>query len=76
MNELMEFYSKIGISPSVYQYGEKAIKNLQTRFEEIDQVAEYNQAKVLTAMQKNRASCRTCYRAFYGSSMVTTFRTT
>ncbi len=56
MEQLLELYNEMGISPAVYAYGEKTIKNLTQRFEEIDKIAEYNQAKVLGAMQKNRVS--------------------
>ena len=56
MDALLELYNGMGISPAVYAYGEKAIENLKERFEAIDKVAEYNQAKVLSAMQKNRVS--------------------
>ena len=56
MRELMELYTTMGISPAVYEYGEKAIAALETRFAQIDKIAELNQAKVLSAMQKNRVS--------------------
>ena len=56
MEELLELYQEMGISPAVYAYGEKALEGLKDRFAAIDQVAEYNQAKVLRAMQKNRVS--------------------
>ena len=56
MEELLELYQTMGISPAVYSYGEKAIEKLRDRFEAIDQIAEYNQAKVLHAMQKNKVS--------------------
>ncbi len=56
MEELLELYQTMGISPAVYAYGEKAIANLKARFEAIDKVAEHNQAKVLRAMQKNKVS--------------------
>ncbi|MBP3684286.1 MAG: methionine gamma-lyase family protein [Oscillospiraceae bacterium] len=56
MEELLELYQTMGISPAVYAYGEKAIEGLKERFETIDKVAEHNQAKVLRAMQKNRVS--------------------
>lgn len=65
MDELMQLYNQMGISEAVYQYGEKVIKNLETRFAEIDKVAEYNQAKVLAAMQKNRVSAA-CFAATTG----------
>jgi cystathionine beta-lyase family protein involved in aluminum resistance len=56
MTELLELYNTMGISPAVYDYGEKAIEKLSDRFARIDKVAEYNQAKVIAAMQKNRVS--------------------
>ena len=56
MTELLELYNTMGISPAVYAYGEEAIKNLTDRFTQIDKIAEYNQAKVIAAMQKNRVS--------------------
>ena len=65
MQELTDFYNDLGISPAVYEYGEKAIAKLNERFAEIDKVAEYNQAKVLYAMQKNRVSA-TCFAATTG----------
>ena len=56
MEELLEMYQTMGISPAVYAYGEKAIEHLKERFEAIDKVSEHNQAKVLRAMQKNKVS--------------------
>ena len=56
MEQLLQLYNEMGISPAVYAYGEETIKKLTARFEEIDKIAEYNQAKVLGAMQKNRVS--------------------
>ena len=65
MNELTELYQAMGISPAVYAYGEKALESLQARFAEIDRVAEYNQAKVIASMQKNRVSAA-CFAATTG----------
>ena len=65
MKELTEIYESMSISPAVYQYGEAAIARLKDRFEKIDQVAEYNQAKVLAAFRKNRVSA-TCFAASSG----------
>ena len=65
MNEIIELYEKLGISPAVYSYGEKTIAKLKDRFERIDQIAEYNQAKVLAAFWKNRVSA-TCFAASSG----------
>lgn len=65
MNTLSALYTSLGISPVVYNYGEETIAKLQSRFSEIDQIAEYNQAKVLSAMQKNRVSAA-CFAATTG----------
>ena len=65
MSELTSLYEEMGISPAVYAYGEKVIAKLRERFDEIDKVAEYNQAKVLTAFRKNRVSA-TCFAASTG----------
>ena len=54
MKELNELYAQMGISPAVYAYGEAALDRLRERFERIDRIAEYNQAKVLSAFRKVR----------------------
>ena len=46
-------YTKLGISPEVLDYAKSVEKNLKDRFVAIDETAEYNQLKVLHAMQKN-----------------------
>ena len=56
MEQLLEFYGTLGVSPAVYGYGEAVLEKLRERFEKIDKIAEYNQAKVLSAMQKHRVS--------------------
>ncbi len=65
MEQLLELYNEMGISPAVYAYGEKALDGLKKRFASIDRIAEYNQAKVITAMQKNRVSAA-CFAATSG----------
>ena len=65
MEELEMLYQEMGISPAVYARGEKVLDTLQTRFAAIDKVAEYNQAKVIAAMQKNRVSAA-CFAATTG----------
>ena len=65
MDALLELYQSMGVSAGVYNYGEKALEKLQSRFAAIDQIAEYNQAKVLSAMQKNRVSAA-CFAASTG----------
>ena len=47
-------YSELGISDKVLRLSEETERKLQERFRKIDETAEYNQLKVLSAMQKNR----------------------
>ena len=49
-------YRQLGISDQVYRFSEKILAQLRPRFDEIDQNAEYNQLKVLKAMQDNKVS--------------------
>ena len=65
MEQLLSLYQQMGISPAVYAYGEKTLENLAERFAAIDQITEYNQAKVIAAMQKNRVSAA-CFAATTG----------
>ena len=58
-------YQDLGVCPKVFQFGEDILAGLRERFDEIDRVAEYNQAKVIGAMQKNRVSAQ-CFAATTG----------
>lgn len=49
-------YEQLGISKIVYEFGEQILGELKGRFEEIDRNAEYNQMKVIKAMQENRVA--------------------
>ena len=49
-------YKALGISDEVYQFSKAILKDLELRFKEIDETAEYNQLKVLKAMQDNKVS--------------------
>ena len=51
-----QMYGDLGISKAVLEFGAQAEKKLKERFEVIDRNAEYNQLKVIHAMQKNRVS--------------------
>ena len=54
---MKEMYcGQLGIDEAVYNYGNNVLENLKERFEAIDEVAEYNQLKVIAAMQKNRVA--------------------
>ncbi|MGN0133576.1 MAG: aminotransferase class I/II-fold pyridoxal phosphate-dependent enzyme [Anaerotignum sp.] len=58
-------YGMLGISPEVEAFGNEILKDLKERFEQIDAVAEYNQAKVLKAMQAERVDA-TCFAGSTG----------
>ena len=49
-------YQSMGISKEVYNFGKEILSGLKERFEAIDEVAEYNQMKVLNAMQECKVS--------------------
>jgi len=53
---LKEQYKKLQLSDEIIQYCEAVETELKERFAQIDEVAEYNQLKVLAAMQKNRVA--------------------
>ena len=62
---LIEQYKNLGISEEVYRYGAKIEERLKDRFKQIDERAEYNQMKVLRAMQENRVSAE-CFNSTSG----------
>ena len=51
-----KIYEGLGISREVWEYGQRTESRLKERFEEFDKNAEYNQMKVIRAMQENRVS--------------------
>lgn len=56
MLDTMTMYQNLGISKEVYEYGKEIEASLFDRFAEIDRVAEYNQLKVVHAMQEARVN--------------------
>lgn len=52
MTTLQEMYASLGIDTQVLAFGEHILENLKDRFAAIDETAEYNQLKVIRAMQK------------------------
>ncbi len=54
--ELTGMYEQLGISEKVLKFARETEAALKERFEEIDGVAEYNQLKVIKAMQEARVS--------------------
>ena len=63
--DLQEIYAQMGIEKPVFDFGNKIARELEPRFADIDAVAEYNQLKVIAAMQKNRVSAE-CFNASSG----------
>ena len=61
---MKQMYEQLGISREVYDFCAEIEASLKERFEEFDRKAEYNQMKVLLAMQKNKVSTE----CFNGSS--------
>lgn len=62
---MREQYLSMGISGEVYDFGSSIEAELKERFLEIDRRAEYNQLKVIRAMQKNRVSAE-CFNTSSG----------
>ena len=62
---MKQMYAALGVSEEVFEYGERVLKELEGRFRAVDAVAEYNQAKVIAAMQKNRVGAA-CFAATTG----------
>lgn len=58
-------YEELGISEKVYTFGHQIEASLKERFDAIDTIAEYNQLKVIRAMQKNRVSAE-CFQTSSG----------
>lgn len=56
MDTLQSMYENMTISKEVYQFGTEVEASLKERFAQIDETAEFNQLKVLKAMQKNKLS--------------------
>ena len=54
--EMDQIYKELGIKKEVYEFGQRAEEELASRFREFEKTAEYNQLKVLHAMQKNRVN--------------------
>lgn len=62
---MKELYESLGISQRVVAYSEEILKKLEERFRKIDETAEYNQLKVIKAMQDARVSAE-CFQATSG----------
>mgnify|MGYP005833871945 FL=1 len=56
MTDTNSIYNQLGVSDQVLHFGQEVLEGLTDQFRHIDQVAEFNQAKVIAAMQKNRVN--------------------
>ena len=65
MDTLKEIYLSAGIEQDVYEFCNNIIKNLENRFKQIEEVAEFNQMKVLRAMQRQKVSTA-CFESTTG----------
>lgn len=54
--QLNTMYEKLSVDSKVISFCDTILEALKPRFEAIDEVAEYNQLKVIKAMQDNRVS--------------------
>lgn len=63
--EITDLYRELGIRKSVKDFGEEILDGLKERFDKIDERAEYNQLKVIRAMQENRVNAE-CFHFVSG----------
>ena len=54
--DLTSMYKTLGISEAVLKFGLEIEETLKKRFKKVDETAEFNQLKVISAMQQNRLS--------------------
>lgn len=65
MNQFTTMYEEMGIRKEVAAFGEAILEGLKERYSAIDDIAEYNQIKVIKAMQNARVSAE-CFHTSSG----------
>ncbi|MCD7825764.1 MAG: methionine gamma-lyase family protein [Clostridiaceae bacterium] len=65
METVKDLYLSAGIDEAVFDYCDEVQKTLKERFEQVDQIAEYNQMKVIRAMEHQKVSAA-CFEATTG----------
>ena len=65
MDDFKKIYLDAGIEPAVFDFCDGIFRSLKRRFEKIDETAEYNQMKVLRAMEKKKVSAA-CFETSTG----------
>lgn len=61
LENMGKMYESMGLSRELLDYSKKIADSLKPRFDAIDEIEEYNQMKVIAAMQKNRVSAEHLY---------------
>ena len=56
MTDTNSIYNQLGVSDKVLRFGQEVLAGLSDQLRHIVHVAEFNQAKVIAAMQKNRVN--------------------
>lgn len=64
IQNIQNIYREMGISDEVFAYAEKTLESLEDKFQQIDKTCEYNQLKVLKALQE----CRVSEACLYGTT--------
>ena len=63
--EINSIYKEMGISEEVLSFGSKVLSDLDERFRKIDETVEYNQLKVIKAMQDAKVDAE-CFNSSSG----------
>lgn len=72
---MYDMYGRLGVSREIYDFGQSVLQELKDRFDSIDGTAEYNQAKVIRAMQNSRVNAA-CFNPTTGYGYDDAGRTT
>lgn len=63
--DIEDMYKQFHINDKVLKFSEEVLNDLKDRFKKIDEIAEYNQLKVLKAMQNNKIDAE-CFNSSTG----------
>jgi len=63
--DIEDIYKQFNINDKVLKFSEEVLNDLKDRFKKIDEIAEYNQLKVLKAMQNNKIDAE-CFNSSTG----------
>lgn len=63
--DIEDIYKQFNINDKVLKFSEEVLNDLKDRFKKIDEIAEYNQLKVLKAIQNNKIDAE-CFNSSTG----------